>query len=285
MAFFNDYKAPILTVIPEPAPGPYNINFNHPFPSKLETDKIRLVPFLPSVHSKAFYATYSQHPELGTYLPVPWTSYPAMLTSFEPFFRANPQNLPLAIIDKTKLPPLQSESEPESSESEDHRISANLDRCLAGMIGFVNSDPLFLSIEIGPVIILPNWHRTFVSSHAIGLLMGYALNLPEEGGLGLRRVQWTCYPDNAPSLKTAARMGFKVEGTKRWFWVLPEGKEGNDVGERRGAGKGVDRREGKPVDGKRGDEMGADNMCHAVCWDDWEGGVKDLVQGQIDREA
>jgi len=50
--------------------------------------------------------------------------------------------------------------------------------------------------ELGPVIVLPEFQRTFVSMNAIGLLLKYVLDLPAQGGLGYRRVQWTADPLN-----------------------------------------------------------------------------------------
>jgi len=52
------------------------------------------------------------------------------------------------------------------------------------------------------------------------------LDLPADGGLGLRRCQWRTTTLNKKSEAAALRLGFKEEGVLRAQWVLPEGKEG-----------------------------------------------------------
>jgi hypothetical protein len=56
------------------------------------------------------------------------------------------------------------------------------------------------------------------------------------------------------------------EGTIRWSWILPEGKEGKKS------------REGDPHLGN-----GRDSVLLAVCWDDWEGGVRERVDQVMQR--
>lgn len=145
---------------------------------------------------------------------------------------------------------------------------------LAGMIGYLNTSFSDLSTEIAFVVILPEFQRTHVTTHAIGLLMQYALNVPSDPhmpGLGLRRLQWRASSANDRSVNAAKRMGFQLEGIIRWAFVLNENnaKQSN----------GKDVREGDP----RGKLLGRDNAMLSVCWDDWEDGVKDLVQAKMDR--
>ncbi|KAF7345350.1 N-acetyltransferase domain-containing protein [Mycena venus] len=135
----------------------------------------------------------------------------------------------------------------------------------AGVIGLCNTSPHNLVTEIGPVICFPEFQRTFVNTNAIGILLRYCLNLPEEGGLGLRRVQWSTHPANTASVGAAERMGMTREGTMRWRWVLAKGKEGKEVAPGRGEGPG------------------RDSVMLAACWDDWENGGRELVEKQINR--
>ena len=97
--------------------------------------------------------------------------------------------------------------------------------------------------------------------------MRYCLELPGDGGLGFRRVQWAANVTNLASVKVAERMGFLHEGTMRWVMVLSEGKEGNKS--------------------REGDHLitrpGRDSILLAVCWDDWEGGVREHVDRLIDK--
>lgn len=95
--------------------------------------------------------------------------------------------------------------------------------------------------------------------------MRYSLNLPKDGGMGFRRLQWTANPLNTGSVRAAERMGLKVEGTLRWTWVLPEGKEGKEAGEGRGEG------------------VGRDTVVLATYWDHWENGGREHVHNILNR--
>ncbi|KAH6913110.1 acyl-CoA N-acyltransferase [Coprinopsis sp. MPI-PUGE-AT-0042] len=251
MAFINNFKPPQVQPILEAEEGPYDINFNQPIPEKLESDKVRLVPFVPSIHAKPFHATYSKYQaDVERYLPVTWKTYSDLLTFSEYMVRQDPASCLFVVIDRTK---------PNDGE--------NLEESIAGVIGYIHSSPSNRAVELGPVVILPPWQRTFMSSHAIGLALNYALNLPSEGGLGLRRVAWLANPFNVGSVRAAERMGFKAEGIQRWTWILPDGREG-----------------GKPaVDGKRGSNQGRDSAFLAICWDDWENGGREHVVKMMNR--
>lgn len=124
-----------------------------------------------------------------------------------------------------------------------------------------------LSAEIGLVIAFPKYQRTHLTSNMVGLLLQYCLELPENGGLGLRRMQWQTDAQNALSIKVALRMGFLHEGVKRWDRVVPasEGKP-NTV-------------EKLPREGdSRGTDFGRHTALLGLCWDDWEGGTRERVQ-------
>jgi RimJ/RimL family protein N-acetyltransferase len=96
----------------------------------------------------------------------------------------------------------------------------------AGMLAFIDSQPAHLASEPGWIIILPPFQRTHVLTHAAGLSMHRMLDMPSEGGLGLRRCQWRTTTLNLASQAAARRLGFEEEGVLRSQWVLPPGKEG-----------------------------------------------------------
>jgi len=166
------------------------------------------------------------------------------------WIRGDPTCVLLLIIDKTKADPAH------------HDLGGSM----AGIIGLLHSSEQNLSTEIGPVVILPPFQHTHISSNAIGLMMHYCFDLPSAGGLGFRRVQWTANPVNQASVKVAKKMGFVIEGTMRWVWVLPEGKEGKKS------------REGDPLTG-----LGRDSVLLAVCWDDWEEVVREHVDKLMEK--
>ncbi|KAJ7150339.1 acyl-CoA N-acyltransferase [Mycena filopes] len=218
----------------------YDVNFKYPLPeSGLETSRVKLTPFLPHVHGDQFISTLAAHPELERYLPI------VIDSTIDTLFQGDPESILFAVIDKTK----------------------GEEGAFAGIIALIHASSQNLSVEIGAVVCFPEFQRTFVNSNAVGILMRYCLNLPEDGGLGFRRVYWTASPENAASIKAAERMGMKMEGTLRWLWVLPEGKEGKKAGAGRGEGKG------------------RDSVMLAACWDDWENGVREKVEKIMDRQA
>jgi RimJ/RimL family protein N-acetyltransferase len=162
-----------------------------------------------------------------------------------------------AIIDKTKPP-----------------SAADEEGALAGIMCYMNTSTANLSTEIGYIAILPPFQRTHVTSNAVGLLLQYALELPSQGGLGLRRVQWQCSSMNAPSIRAAERMGFVKEGIMKWHRVYHGGKD---------KGKVHNGREFPPRDDDGEQHYARDTVMLSHCWDDWEQGWRENVQAIMDR--
>ena len=178
------------------------------------------------------------------------------LAKFQNFFNDtfvhDPCSTLYAIIDKTRLQGEEPEIRCDPSPSS-----------FAGSIGLLNASPKNRSVEIGHILILPPFQRTHVAVNATGLLLAYGLDRPDEGGLGLRRVQWQAHAANARSIGSAQGIGFKLEGYMRWQRVLEAGKEG---GEREEDGHGP----------------GRSSAMLAICWDDWElGRLKEAVQERM----
>lgn len=146
------------------------------------------------------------------------------------------------------------------------------------MIGLLNTSDVDQCTELGYIMVFPAFQRTHISSNAIGLLVHYCLELPAESakgelkygpGIGLRRVQWQAHADNAPSVRTAQRMGFRLEGYIRWQRVLDMHKTGPAVPPERLA---LCARPGRH------------SAMLSLCWDDWElEGGRETVQKQMDR--
>jgi RimJ/RimL family protein N-acetyltransferase len=145
---------------------------------------------------------------------------------------------------------------------------------VAGHLTYINSSAYNLSTEIGYICVLPPFQRTHVTSNAVGLMMQYALNCPEQGGLGLRRVFWQANELNQPSRRLAERMRFRFEGILRWDRVLPPHKKAFGVG--------VNAREGDP----RGKDYGGRHTAmYGHCWDDWEDGGREMVEAIMARTS
>ncbi|KZP23801.1 hypothetical protein FIBSPDRAFT_857938, partial [Athelia psychrophila] len=158
--------------------------------------------------------------------------------------RQDPTSIGLTIIDKTKEDP----QHPEFGGS------------VAGIFGLYHTAFADLVTEIAPAFVFPSYQRSHVSTHAIGLILCWCLELPGAGGLGMRRVQWAGNPENIATIKVAQKMGFLDEGTMRWKCVIPTSRPGKKS------------REGDPLPG-----LGRDSTMLAICWDDWEATGRDHV--------
>ena len=251
---------------------PYDFNFCFPI-RDLESDRLKLTPFIvstsvcqggdnqrtqPSKHAEGFIAL---EPPSYQYLPFgPFNSVEDFMANlYDVRIHPNRGQTLFAVYDKTQV---SGETGPGGSP----------DGALAGVMGYTNTSEAHLTTEIGFVLTFPRFQRTHVTSHAIGLLLHYALDLPSAGGLGLRRVEWRASPLNQASIRAAERMGFKRDGYFRWNWVLPEGKD---------MGNGLQRRDGDP----RMRNVGRDSVIMGICWDDWEDSVKAQVDAVMARTS
>ncbi|KAI3614042.1 hypothetical protein WG66_010861 [Moniliophthora roreri] len=226
-------------------------NFCFPIPDVLESEGVKLVPFIPSQHAQTVYDGLVRASELTQFLPIgPYESPEALVQDFwSSRLGPNPNDTLFVIFDKVT------------------------ENTAAGFIALINSSAPDLHTEIGYVVIFKDFHRTHVASNAVGLLMHYALDLPEQGGLGLRRVQWMANALNAPSVGLAQKMGFAKEGILRWHRVLPPSKS---VGHNGGGHRKGDPREG----------CGArDTAVLASYWDTWESGQREKVDEIMKRRV
>ncbi|KAH9168533.1 acyl-CoA N-acyltransferase [Lactarius sanguifluus] len=254
MAYINSYEKPERPTLLSGyfGPEPYDINWALPlYEETLESERVKLTPFIPSLHAQEYAAQASVRPELHRWFPIDLSSLDRLLTEVEVRVRRNPSWILFAIIDKA------------------------CGGAMAGVIGLINASPENLSIEIAWVVVFPAFQRTYVASNAIGIMLQYAFELPSPGpgvrrGLGFRRVQWTAHSANKPSHAAATRMGLKQEGVLHWSWVLHEGAEGH----------GIPLRTGDPLSPR----PGRHSALFALCADDWENGGREHVQRLIDRK-
>ena len=253
MAYTNSYKDPDIPMLLPGyyGPDPYDINWIMPLHEMtLESERIKLTPFIPSLHATKYAEQIAAHPELHRYFVFNPSTLDDILTTIELLARRDPTWILFAILDKA------------------HGGGTTF----VGLIGLVDASPANLSVEIAWVLVFPERQRTYVTSNAIGLLLRYCLELPSDPqrpGLGFRRVQWTAHTENRASQAAARRMGFKEEGVERWAYVIPEGMEGN----------GIPLRDGDPESSK----PGRHSLVFSLCADDWESGGREHVQQMIDR--
>jgi RimJ/RimL family protein N-acetyltransferase len=252
MSFTNSFK-PDISSLPSAGyygPDPYDINWIMPLhEATLESDRVKLTPFVPSLHARAYADQSKAHPDLHRWFPFDLSTLDGILMSAEILIRRIPMCILFAIIDKAR------------------------GDAFAGVISLVNTLHTDLRTEIAWVVVFPEFRRSYVTNNAVGLLLNYCLELPNpppgrRRGLGFRRVEWTGHTENQSSLTVAKRLGFKEECLLRWTWVLPKGMEGN----------GIPLRDGDPMSSN----PGRHTVVFSFCADDWENGGREHVQQLID---
>jgi len=256
--FVNSYVShPAPSILPESelyGPEPYDIHWAFPVNlDVLSTDDIFLTPFIPRLHADAYWEQVGPHPELFKYYTFLNPTLPHLLTCLERRFRANPEFILFAIIDRTR------------SDAARPQLGGRL----AGVMGFFSASRADLGAEIAHVLAFPEWQGTGVAARAAALLTRFCLQLPTESppGLGLRRVYWIAHSDNKPSISLAKRLGMKQEALFRWHRVLPQELRGSTS------------RKGDPM----GDKGGRDSVILAICWDDWETEGKEHIQALVEK--
>ncbi|WWC85752.1 uncharacterized protein L201_000618 [Kwoniella dendrophila CBS 6074] len=164
----------------------YDINFVFPFKA-LQTDYVRLEPFIPSKHLEGFLKLPSeswQHlGELG-----PHTEETA-LKDIESY-RSDSSCLLMAIID------LQVEIMGKDG--------------FAGVYGLIEVDEEYMDAVFGLINILPKYQRTHINTHSMYLILKYLFE-----DLNMIRVQYDAVVHNSQSINSAKRFGFKYEGICR----------------------------------------------------------------------
>jgi RimJ/RimL family protein N-acetyltransferase len=208
----------------------------------------------PALHADAYFEGTRLHPEIYDNIPIgPYSTAEEFVTEvIEARCQPNPGIIIFAIIDKS-----------DNAQSTHAKVVGNL----AGIIGFMNTSKQHASTEIGFAITLPAYQRTHIATHAVGLLLQYALDLPPTG-LGLRRVQWQAGPESLASVGVAEKLGFRKEAFIRWQRAFPAGKDGK-MG-----------RDGECNETAK--KRGRDTVLLAVCWDDWEERVREKVMALIE---
>ena len=233
-------------------PDPYDINWNVPLhEATLESDRVKLTPFIPSLHARAYADMVNADPDLHRWFPFELSTLDDILVKIEFLIRRIPGCILFAIIDKAR------------------------GDAFAGVVSLINTMPTQLRAEIAWLIVFPEFRRSYVADNAVGLLLNYCLELPDpppgcRPGLGFRRVEWGGHAENRSSLTVSKRMGFKEECVSRWTWVLLERAEGN----------GIPIRDGDPMSTR----PGRHTIVFSFCADDWESGGREHVQEMIDRQ-
>lgn len=239
-----------------PEPSVFHFQIDTP----IANDRVKLVPFDLDLHGAALIAQSADHPELWANMSfIPFTTVNELKESFTRpdtiLSLSNPAHTTFAIIDKTR------DRSPEDPEGE-----------LAGMVAYIYTSKAHLSSEIGAIVVLPQYQRSHVTSNTVGLMLQYAFTSPEDGGMGLQRIQWHCSTANAASAKVAERMGFEKVGKIPYHMKFPLGKRHGKLGN------------GKPLPpGSHPDDVWRDTFYYSLSWDVWEDEAREKVEKAMSR--
>ncbi|KAJ0114170.1 gnat family [Diaporthe amygdali] len=234
--------------------------FHFPIEAPIANDRVKLVPFDLDLHGAAFIAQSADHPELYANISfIPFSTVNDMKAAFTKpdtiLSLSNPAHTTLAIIDKTR------DRSPEDPDGE-----------LAGMVAYINTSKAHLSSEVGAIIVLPRYQRSHVTSNTVGLMMQHGFARPEQGGMGLQRMQWHCSTANAASARVAERMGFEKVGVIPYHMKFPLGRRYGKQGN------------GKPLPpGSHPDDVWRDTFYYSMSWDVWESEAREKVEKVMSR--
>ncbi|OWK37628.1 GNAT family N-acetyltransferase [Fimbriiglobus ruber] len=106
-----------------------------------------------------------------------------------------------------------------SAVSNDPQFFAIVDRSsgrAVGIASYLRIDPRHGSIEVGHLHFSPLLQQTPAATEAMTLMMERAF------ALGYRRYEWKCNALNAPSRRSAQRLGFSFEGVFRQATVVKQ---------------------------------------------------------------
>ncbi|KAK1925785.1 acyl-CoA N-acyltransferase [Papiliotrema laurentii] len=255
MTHVNSYTPP-NPVSPEDNRNTPAEQYDHHFvfPVKtLRSDRVELRPFVPSLHAQLLADGLMANPIMLEWLPLNVSSVDDILVWAEKS-RRDPSFLYHAIY--TAPPGPNADQTPRDQY------------VFAGGIGITNSSAADSQAEIGWIMILPEFQRTHVLSHAAGLVMHRILDDKADGGLGLRRCQWFTNSKHVKSQAAAHRLGFTHEGILRAHRVLLPGKTGARAGR-----KGEDE-----------ECASRDTWVASVYWEEWQDGVREHVDKLMARK-
>lgn len=254
------------------------MNFSLPLNlDRLQNDRLRLMPIEDCTDENLeeyISETCVKHPELWRYFPAgPYESVDAYKAYYYKNIQPNPAVTIFAIYLKSgKI----SRRTPVSVDVETFEVT---DETFAGTTGLLNAAPEHSMVEIGYIMLLPKFQRTFVNTHACCLLLKHLLDPIDGGDLNMRRVQWQANSMNQPSIAAAQRLGMTLEGIMRWQRVVADHKQCvSEASSERADGKPTVDRDGKKFGPGRHSAM------LSMCWDDWLEGKRDHVMRLLQRE-
>ena len=83
-----------------------------------------------------------------------------------------------------------------------------------------------LNYELGAMYLPVFWGKK-VAEQAVGLVVQWAMSMPAQGGIGLRRLQWSTQEKNKRSEGLAEKLGFEREGLQKYLDEQRAGQKGD----------------------------------------------------------
>ncbi|KAJ9654088.1 hypothetical protein H2198_006827 [Neophaeococcomyces mojaviensis] len=253
------------------------INFCLPIDlTRLQNDRLKLVPLedcSDAIIDLYVTETSFKHPELFEYFPGgPFASTQEYKAWYQSVVYENPASSIFAIFLKA------GKIQRKNPATGDIDVLEVANGTFAGTTGLINASVENSTVEIGHVMLLPQFHRTFVNTHATAVLLKHLLDPISTGDLEMRRVQWQANSMNKPSIAAAQRLGMKLEGIIRWQRVIADNKENAPT-------SGAVKREQMPSVDKEGRNLGPGrhSAMLAICWDDWLEGGRDHILNLLER--
>lgn len=237
---------------------------------RLQNDRVKLIPIencTDNILQEYILGSRAESPELWRFMPYgPFETVEMYKTWHDQNIRHDTTRVIFAICLKA------GKVTKRTAEHEKVLEYDVADDTFAGMTGLINASIENSCVELGHIMVLPKFHRTFVHSIASCLLLKHLLDPTTDGDLHLRRVQWQAFSINQPSILAAQRLGFTLEGIIRWQRVIPNHKECiSEAPGERSAGKPILDVQGRPLG------PGRHSAILSICWDDWLEGKRGHV--------
>lgn len=177
----NDYGQPIGPALPGFTPRPRLT------PTTIGGTHVTLSPMDPDAHAGPLHAALGgpEHAHQWTYMMSAPSDHTA--DACEAYLR-------------------QKAADPEHSG---FAITHNGTGSFAGLCALIRHRPEHGSVEVGHIIIAPEFQRSAVLTNTVYLLAKHAFDR------GYRRFEWKCDALNERSMRAAHRLGFRYEGTFR----------------------------------------------------------------------
>ncbi|KAK3805529.1 MAG: acyl-CoA N-acyltransferase [Benniella sp.] len=170
--------------------------------TRIETDQIRLEPWLLERDTPLLWELYKDHPELFTYMPH------GQLHTYEDFYKHQANFFSI----KDWVNWVCYVSAHPTKTGEDKKW------VLCGQVALLDISLLHRRFEVGAIWLNPTVHGTFVMVEMTYALLRFAFERLQAG-----RVQWKTHHKNMASQKSAIKLGFSQDGLHKKHMIDADG--------------------------------------------------------------